>query len=97
VGYVAAVASGSEAMIYSIAVSDMDRRRGIGRALMAAELNYLSKIKGISRVTLQVSVNNYAAQSLYKQFRFVETRRIRKYYPNGDDAWLMSLDIPKNS
>lgn len=86
-GYVTAVSRGGDATIYSIAVSNDRRRSGIGRGLMNAELSYLSR--KAESVYLQVSVNNPAAIALYKEFSFVELGRIRRYYPNGDDALVM--------
>lgn len=90
-GYVAGVADKEEAMIYSIAVAEGNRRTGIGERLLSAELNYFSE--KARRVYLQVSVKNSAAISLYRRFSFVEMGRIRKYYRNGDDALIMSLDL----
>lgn len=90
-GYVAGVTDNEEAMIYSIAVAEESRRTGIGGELMRAELDYFSK--KANRVYLQVSVKNPAAISLYKRFSFVELGTVRKYYRNGDDALIMSLDL----
>jgi [ribosomal protein S18]-alanine N-acetyltransferase len=90
-GYVAAASRAEEAMIYSIAVRSGSRRRGIARLLMQAELDYLSK--RTTRVYLQVSVNNATAIALYERLSFVRTGRLRKYYSNGDDAILMSLNL----
>jgi ribosomal-protein-alanine N-acetyltransferase len=90
-GYIAAASKADDAIIYSIAVRAGTQRRGIGRLLMEAELDYLSK--KVARVYLQVSVNNTAAIALYKRFLFTETRRLRKYYSNGDDAILMYLTL----
>lgn len=91
-GYITAVSSQGEGMIYSLAVLEEYRRRGIGRALMTAELDHLSRRK-VSRVYLQVSVNNQGAIALYRGFGFGEVGRIKRYYPNGDDAWTMLLNL----
>lgn len=92
-GYITAVTSSEgDGMIYSIAVSPGSRRRGIGKALMSAELNHLS-LKDAAQVHLQVSVNNAPAIALYKTFSFNEVGRIKKYYSNGDDALVMSLNL----
>lgn len=90
-GYITAVARGGEAMIHSIAIAPEHRRTGIGRELMKAELEYLSK--RATSVDLQVSVKNRAAIALYKQFSFTEIGTVRKYYRNGDDALIMRLQI----
>ena len=90
VGYVAGVSSRDDGFVYSIAVEPGSRREGLGRLLMQAELAYLSP--RVRRVYLQVSVNNRAAIALYEGFSFVIVKRLRGYYPNGDDAFLMVLE-----
>ena len=91
IGYIAASSRRRDATIFSIAVEEQSKRMGAGRLLMQAELDYLSK--RVERVNLQVSVRNPAAISLYRRFSFVERGRIRGYYPNGDDAIIMTLDL----
>lgn len=91
IGYVAAVSGRGDGLIYSIAVEPESRRKGLGRMLMEAELTYLSP--RVARVYLQVSVKNPAAIALYGGFGFVTVKRLRRYYPSGDDAFLMALDI----
>jgi len=93
IGYVCAISAEDEAIICSIAVSQNDRRGGIGRSLMKAELGHLSE--EVDSVLLQVSVKNEAAISLYHEFGFHTTGRIRRYYPNGDDAWTMALKVSR--
>jgi ribosomal-protein-alanine N-acetyltransferase len=88
-GYVAS--SGRYGLIFSLAVSATHRRRGIGRLLMTAVLGYL---RGeTKRISLQVRVTNSAAIALYHQFSFREQGRIRRYYPDGEDALVMTLDL----
>ncbi len=88
-GYVAS--SGRHGLIFSLAVSATHRRRGIGRLLMVAVLGYL---RGeTKRVSLQVRVTNSAGIALYRQFSFREQGRIRRYYPDGEDALVMTLDL----
>jgi [ribosomal protein S18]-alanine N-acetyltransferase len=88
-GYVAS--SGRYGLVFSLAVSAAHRRRGIGQSLMVAVLGYL---RGeTKRVSLQVRVTNSAAIGLYHQFSFKEQGRIRRYYPDGEDALVMILDF----
>ncbi len=88
-GYVAS--SARYGLIFSLAVSARRRREGIGRALMGAVLRYLSR--GTERVSLQVRVGNSAAIDLYRQFSFREEGKVRRYYPDGEDALVMTLDL----
>ena len=85
VGYVIAVGEGGRGVIQSIGVLPEFRRKRIGESLMIAALNHLAKKYAEAR--LLVDENNADAISLYHKLRFVETgNRIRRYYPNGDDA-----------
>jgi [ribosomal protein S18]-alanine N-acetyltransferase len=89
VGYVAS--SAKYGLILSLAVSPERRRRGVGAALMESALLYL---RGrTARVTLQVRVSNSAAIALYRRFSFREDGRLRRYYPDGEDALVMSLGL----
>jgi len=88
-GYVAS--SARYGIIFSLAVSASRRREGIGRALMDAILRYLSE--ETEWVSLQVRVGNSAAIGLYRQFSFREEGRVRRYYPDGEDALVMILDF----
>jgi ribosomal protein S18 acetylase RimI-like enzyme len=55
---------------------------------MRAALDYL--IGKVREVKLQVSVRNTAAIGLYIKLSFREAGRLQGYYPNGDDALLMT-------
>jgi ribosomal-protein-alanine N-acetyltransferase len=91
-GYVIALTGHGFGLISSIAVSPTYKRMGIGSRLMRAALDFL--VGKVPKVTLQVSVKNAAAIDLYvKKFSFRETARIAGYYPNGDDAILMTMQF----
>lgn len=88
-GYVAS--SSRYGMIISLAVSPGHRRAGVGRALMGAALSYL---RGRTEtVSLQVRVGNAEAIRLYRSFSFVERGRVKRYYPDGEDALVMALSL----
>ena len=88
-GYVAS--SARYGLILSLAVSAGHRREGIGTMMMDAALRYL---RGRARgVTLQVRVSNAPAISLYRRFSFREVGKVRRYYPDGEDALVMTLDL----
>jgi ribosomal-protein-alanine N-acetyltransferase len=89
VGYVTGACNADDGMVYSIAVDRSSMRRGIGRQLMQAEIDYMAG--KAHRIWLQVSVTNTAAISLYESFSFVEKGRLRNYYRNHEDAILMCL------
>jgi len=78
--------------ITSIAVDPRCRRRGFGRALMAAALDYLSD-NGVEEADLEVNVCNRAAQSLYEAFGFVQSRLLPHYYGLDENGLRMVLDM----
>jgi ribosomal-protein-alanine N-acetyltransferase len=65
------------------------RRRGIGRQLMAALLDWAAA-RGIARIHLEVAEDNDAACALYRGCGFAAIGRRRGYYGRGRDALLMA-------
>lgn len=84
-GYILGTRSG---VIVSIAVDPKYRRKGLGKALLDA---LLDRIK-IPRIKLTVRVGNRGAQRFYIKMGFKPRKKIPKYYENGEDAILMSMD-----
>ena len=76
--------------ITSIAVDPSQRRRGLGRALLASALEYL-KENGVEQADLEVDVSNRAAQSLYEALGFVPSRVLPHYYGPDKDGLKMVL------
>lgn len=77
----------------SVAVADTARRKGIGRALCVAVLDWCRE-EGAVRVELEVRAGSGGAQVLYRQLGFREAGRRRGYYSDpGDDAVLMCLPL----
>jgi ribosomal protein S18 acetylase RimI-like enzyme len=81
-------AAGLCGRIYSIAVAPGHRGRGVGRTLMQKCLDALDA-DGVSRVYLEVSVENAPAIRLYESFGFARHRRLKDYYSEGIDGWKM--------
>ncbi|KCZ71520.1 acetyltransferase [Candidatus Methanoperedens nitroreducens] len=75
----------SHARIYSLNVHPGYRRSGIGSLLMDTALKLL-KERGTEKVTLEVEVNNRAAQDLYYSKDFYIDKMLKNYYKNGEDA-----------
>ncbi len=76
-----------EAEILTIGV--IHTRRGIGRVLMEAGLAH-ARAKGATIMHLEVAANNEAALGLYNTLDFKPAGRRRAYYPDGQDAVLLS-------
>ncbi|NJD77033.1 MAG: GNAT family N-acetyltransferase [Candidatus Methanoperedens sp.] len=75
----------SHARIYSLNVHPDYRRQGIAGLLMDTAEQSL-KERGFKKISLEVGVNNKAAQSLYISKGFSTDKIMKKYYKNGDDA-----------
>src|SRR5205807_1226153 len=68
-----------EAEILNLGVAANARRRGIGRALVAA-LNAQFHSAGVSSIFLEVRESNTVARRLYESFGFSAVGRRRDYY-----------------
>ncbi|MFH1130405.1 MAG: ribosomal protein S18-alanine N-acetyltransferase [Pseudomonadota bacterium] len=81
-----------EIQLLKIATHPDHLRQGLGIALME---HLVSKAKehAITRITLEVRTLNVPAILLYERFSFKHVGVRPKYYPNGEDALLMDLQI----
>lgn len=95
-GFLLATQMADEAEIYEVVVAPAQRRRGLGRALMAALTNH-AKAAGTRKIHLEVAADNAAARALYEGCGYQAVGRRKGYYKysNGDtaDAILMTLAI----
>lgn len=92
VGYLQCWYSFDEADLINIAVKSSHKREGIAHAMMLYLIETLRQ-KGITNIFLEVRVSNLPAQKLYESFRFKIVNRRKRYYINGEDAFIMSLDL----
>lgn len=89
VGYVGIWLILDEAHITNIAVHPGFRRKGIGKGLMLAAIDY-AESQGVGAVTLEVRASNIIAQRLYEQIGFVSVGiRPGYYHDDGEDAVIM--------
>jgi [ribosomal protein S18]-alanine N-acetyltransferase len=78
---------GSEvARLYSIAVSDRARGRGVGAALLAA-VEKAAAGRGCDRLRLEVRQDNVSAIRLYERLGYRRFGARSGYYEDGGDAW----------
>jgi ribosomal-protein-alanine N-acetyltransferase len=89
-GYIISSYEDTKATIVSIAVDQRYRRKGIGSMLLKATLQQFPAT--INEIELQVSVNNQEAISFYLAHGFTKRHPLRRYYPDGLDAIVMSLE-----
>lgn len=82
-----------KAHVISIAVLPTHQRQGIGHALMQESMRNMSLYKA-RECYLEVRASNTPAVSLYKKMGFDVIRRIRGYYIDGEDAYVMARKLP---
>ncbi len=87
-GMVLARVAGDEAEILTLAVLPGRRRRGIGRALLAAALAEAGA-RGAQALFLEVAEANRPARALYQAFGFVAVGVRRGYYADGADGLVL--------
>ena len=83
----------SRAHVISVAVSPDYRRRGVGEQMMEYTLKRVEEIGNIDKITLEVRVSNIAAINMYKKLNYVADKILSHYYSDGEDAYLMQLDL----
>jgi len=88
-GFASARLLAGTAHVLRCTVAPEHRRRGHGRALLAGLLAW-ADAAGADAVTLEVRTGNAAARALYAGAGFAEVGRRRRYYPDGEDAVLMT-------
>src|ERR1700722_15379706 len=80
------------AELESIAVDPRYRGRGVAQALLDATVAKLQPVT----LRLMVSTSNAAALRFYRQYGFIRTRLVKRYYGAGRDAWRMRLQLGRS-
>ncbi len=80
--------------VISIAVLPEYRRLGIASALLKNAMKILKEVYDCSEVFLEVRVSNTPAINLYEKLGFMKVDRIKRYYIDGEDAYLMARELP---
>ena len=78
--------------VVSVAVLDQHRGRGVGRALMLEGVNGVVSRKS-DEIYLEVRISNEPAIKMYEKLGFQIKSRLRTYYRDGEDAYLMALEF----
>jgi ribosomal-protein-alanine N-acetyltransferase len=92
VGYAVASVAGDVADLHRVAVAVRVRRHGLGTALLA-HLREACRAAGATRMLLEVSASNDAALAFYAAEGWVDLDRRPRYYRDGSDALVLSLDL----
>ena len=78
--------------VVSVAVLPERRNKGIGRALVEESLIGV-KLKKADELYLEVRCSNNEAIRLYEKLGFVIKQRLKAYYRDGEDAYLMTIEF----
>lgn len=80
------------AELVSVAVAPEARGRGAASALVKSTLRRL-RLRGCRRIWLMVRESNAEAGALYTKFAFQRIRRVRRYYEDDEDGWMMAKTL----
>ena len=78
--------------VVSVAVLPEHRKKGIGRALIEEAIAGV-KLKKSDELYLEVRCSNTEAIRLYEKLSFVIKQRLKAYYRDGEDAYLMAIEF----
>jgi len=78
--------------VVSIAVIDEHRRKGFGSVLVNEAVKGVKTIQG-SELYLEVRCSNNDAVKLYEKLGFSIIQRLKAYYRDGEDAYVMAIDF----
>ena len=78
--------------VVSVAVIDEHRRKGFGSVLVDEAIKG-AKIIQCSELYLEVRCSNNDAVRLYEKLGFYIIQRLKAYYRDGEDAYVMAIDF----
>lgn len=78
--------------VISLAVKKEFHGKGIGKKLLGELMRRLGSI-GAKKIRIEVRESNEVAINLYKKMGFVEKNKIPGYYPDGESAIVMFIDL----
>jgi ribosomal-protein-alanine N-acetyltransferase len=73
-------------------VLEEHRRKGLGQGLVEEALQAL-KNRNCSEIYLEVRVSNSEAIKLYEKLGLKVVSRLRWYYRDGEDAYMMAMAL----
>jgi len=78
--------------VVSIAVLNDQRRKGIGRGLVEEAIIGV-RLKKCDELYLEVRCSNTDAVRLYENMGIVIKQRLKTYYRDGEDSFLMAIEL----
>jgi [ribosomal protein S18]-alanine N-acetyltransferase len=92
IGYAGIWCTFEDGQIITIAIDPKLQGKGYGKKLLKFLLSE-AKQNGCEQMTLEVRISNEPAIRLYQQFGFYKLTVRANYYENGEDAFLMKIDL----
>ena len=78
--------------VVSVSVMEEYRGKGLGSALIDEAVKGV-KIRQCGELYLEVRCSNTAAVKLYEKLGFSIIQRLKTYYRDGEDAYVMAIDF----
>lgn len=91
-GYMSVIATKFVFEVINIAVKKDKRNCGLGSMLLKKAISVAKEVSA-EEVLLEVRASNVSALNLYTKFGFLKDGVRKGYYPDGEDAILMSLKL----
>jgi ribosomal protein S18 acetylase RimI-like enzyme len=80
--------------IINFLIAPKFQNKGFGALLLDYVIEKTTQLKEVKKMVLNVQVSNLPAIILYEKFKFIKkTNEIINYYPSGESAYFMELDI----
>lgn len=79
--------------IVSVAVKEEYRGRGFATAMISAVIYIHQNVYNVNEIRLEVRVSNTKAIKLYEKLGFVKVARIKNYYLDGEDSYIMVKNL----
>lgn len=92
VGYLIVWEIAEEFHLANISVDKDYQRKGIGTRLMN-EMIGIAQLRDIKKIYLETRVSNISAQNFYRKFNFKYSYIRKRYYSDGEDAWVMEKEL----
>ncbi len=92
VGFVGMRVEVTRGHISTLAVHPAWRGQGLGELLLLVAVDQAIR-DGAHSVGLEVRISNEVAQNLYTKWSFLQHSRLRRYYADGEDAYLMQVEV----
>ena len=79
--------------VVSVSVMEKYRGKGFGSALVDEAISGV-KIRQCGELYLEVRCSNTDAVKLYEKLGFIIQQRLKAYYRDGEDSYLMAINFP---